>query len=50
MDLKFLQDDDQESVIMPNKNGHNVLCYLPKMEKIKSGKPVPQHNTKQHDC
>lgn len=30
---------------MPNKNGGNFLCFLPKVEKAKSGKPVTQHNT-----
>lgn len=39
-----LQDDDQESVIIPDKNGQNYLCYLPKVEKVKSGKPVNQLN------
>ncbi|KAF2310558.1 hypothetical protein GH714_014456 [Hevea brasiliensis] len=37
-------DDDQESVVMPDKNGQNYLCYLPKVEKVKSGKPVNQLN------
>lgn len=41
----MMQDDDQESVIMPNKNGQNYICYLPKVEKTKSEKTVPQHNT-----
>lgn len=39
------QDDDQESVVMPNKNGENFLCFLPKVEKGKSGKPLTQYNT-----
>lgn len=30
---------------MPNSNGDDFLCYLPKVEKTKSGKPVAQHNT-----
>lgn len=29
---------------MPNKNGQNYLCFLPKVEKAKSGKPVSQLN------
>lgn len=40
-----MQDDDQESVVMPNKNGQKFLCFLPKVEKAKSGKPVTQQNT-----
>ncbi|KAL4654224.1 hypothetical protein ACB092_01G362400 [Castanea dentata] len=44
-DSPFHPDDDQESVVMPNKNGENFLCFLPKVEKAKSGKPVTQHNT-----
>lgn len=43
-DFMILQDDDQESVFMPNKNGKNYLCFLPKMEKSKSGKPAIQLN------
>ncbi|KAG7984557.1 hypothetical protein I3843_04G166500 [Carya illinoinensis] len=35
----FHPDDDQESVVMPNKNGENFICFLPKLEKAKSGKP-----------
>ncbi|KAF5459243.1 hypothetical protein F2P56_023214 [Juglans regia] len=38
-------DDDQDSVVMPNKNRGNFICFLPKMEKAKSGKPVTQLNT-----
>lgn len=30
---------------MPNKDGQNFLCYLPKVEEMKSEKAVPQHNT-----
>ncbi|XP_021741834.1 protein OS-9 homolog [Chenopodium quinoa] len=37
--------DDQESVFMPNEDGKNYLCFLPKIEKPKSGKPVSQYNT-----
>lgn len=38
------QDDDQESITMPNKNGEKFLCFLPKVEKSKSGKLVAQQN------
>ncbi|XAR66833.1 hypothetical protein NMG60_11013182 [Bertholletia excelsa] len=44
-DSPFHPDDDQESVVMPNKNGEKFLCFLPKVEKVKSGKPVSQLNT-----
>ncbi|WJZ98218.1 hypothetical protein VitviT2T_016761 [Vitis vinifera] len=44
-DSPFHPDDDQESVIMPNKNGQKFLCFLPKVEKAKTGKPVTQQNT-----
>lgn len=30
---------------MPNKNGENFICFLPKLEKAKSGKPATQLNT-----
>lgn len=40
----FSQDEDQESIIMPNKNGEKFLCFLPKVEKSKSGRPVAQQN------
>ena len=30
---------------MPNKNGQNFICYLPKVEETKSEKPVLQQNT-----
>ncbi|WCJ29946.1 hypothetical protein M5689_011544 [Euphorbia peplus] len=39
-DSPFHPDDDQESVVMPSKNGQNYVCYLPKVEKTKSGKTV----------
>lgn len=39
-----MQDDDQESIIIPDKNGQKFICYLPKVEKEKSGMPVIQHN------
>ncbi|XP_059635189.1 protein OS-9 homolog [Cornus florida] len=44
-DSPFQPDEDQESVVMPKKNGEKFLCFLPKMEKSKSGKPVTQQNT-----
>ncbi|KAA8535197.1 hypothetical protein F0562_030200 [Nyssa sinensis] len=44
-DSPFHPDDDQESIVMPNKNGEKFLCFLPKVEKSKTGKPVPQQNT-----
>jgi protein OS-9 len=39
-----LQDDDQESIVITNKNGENYLCFLPKVEKAKSEKPITQLN------
>jgi len=30
---------------MPNTNGKNYLCFLPKVEKPKSGKLATQHNS-----
>ncbi|KAA8522943.1 hypothetical protein F0562_009366 [Nyssa sinensis] len=44
-DSPFHPDDDQESVVIPNKSGDKFLCFLPKVEKSKSGKPVTQQNT-----
>ncbi|KAJ0524691.1 hypothetical protein HanHA300_Chr09g0303441 [Helianthus annuus] len=41
----FLQDDDQESVVMPKSNGENFLCYLPKVEKPENDKPTIHENT-----
>ncbi|XP_074281190.1 protein OS-9 homolog [Silene latifolia] len=41
----YIPDDAQESVFMPDENGKNHLCFLPKVEKPKSGKPVSQYNT-----
>lgn len=38
------QDDDQESITMPNKNGEKFICFLPKVEKSKSGRLVSQQN------
>ncbi|XP_024030616.1 protein OS-9 homolog [Morus notabilis] len=43
-DSPYSPDDDRESVMMPNSNGESYICYLPKVEKAKSGKPVTQHN------
>ncbi|KAL9339623.1 hypothetical protein Peur_068638 [Populus x canadensis] len=43
-DSPFLPDDDQESIVIPNKNGENYLCFLPKVEKAKSEKPITQLN------
>ncbi|KAG8372662.1 hypothetical protein BUALT_Bualt12G0089900 [Buddleja alternifolia] len=40
----FHPDDDQESIIMPNNNGEKFLCFLPKVEKSKTGKLVTQQN------
>ncbi|XP_022749593.1 protein OS-9 homolog isoform X2 [Durio zibethinus] len=44
-DSPYHPDDDQESVVMPNKDGKNFLCFLPKVEKAKSGKPFTHQNT-----
>ncbi|XP_027069314.1 protein OS-9 homolog [Coffea eugenioides] len=44
-DAPFHPDDDQESLVMPNKNGEKFLCFLPRMQKSKSGKLVNQQNT-----
>ncbi|XP_050125213.1 protein OS-9 homolog [Malus sylvestris] len=43
-DSPFHPDDGQESVVMPNNNGQNFICYLPKVEEAKSGKQVLQQN------
>ncbi|XP_011020244.1 PREDICTED: protein OS-9 homolog [Populus euphratica] len=40
----FHPDDDQESMVMPNKNGENYLCFLPKVVKTKSEMPLTQLN------
>ncbi|KAL6223815.1 hypothetical protein ACLB2K_002673 [Fragaria x ananassa] len=40
----FHPEDDQESVVMPDKNGQNFICYMPKVEEAKSGKPFLQQN------
>ncbi|KAM3270127.1 protein OS-9 [Capsicum chacoense] len=39
-DAPFQPDDDQETILMPNKNGEKFLCYLPKVDKPKIGKSV----------
>ncbi|KAL2464435.1 Protein OS-9-like protein [Forsythia ovata] len=44
-DSPFLPDDNQESLVMPNKNGEKFLCFLPKVEKSKGGKLVSLQNT-----
>lgn len=44
-DAPFRPDDDQDSVIMPNKNGDKFLCFLPKVEKSKTEKLLSQQNT-----
>ncbi|XP_059290581.1 protein OS-9 homolog [Lycium ferocissimum] len=36
-------DDDQETMVLPNKNGEKFLCFLPKVDKPKNGKLVT-HN------
>ncbi|KAE8687442.1 F-box/LRR-repeat protein 14-like [Hibiscus syriacus] len=38
-------DDDQESVAMPNKDGKDFLCFLPMVEKAKTLKSVNLQNT-----
>ncbi|XP_012081137.1 protein OS-9 homolog [Jatropha curcas] len=43
-DSPFHPDDNQESMVVPNKNGENFLCYLPKVEKARSGKSLNQLN------
>ncbi|CAI0388935.1 unnamed protein product [Linum tenue] len=40
----FHPDEDQEFVVMPDTNGRSYVCYLPKIEKAKSGKPINQVN------
>lgn len=45
IEYNISQDEDQESIIMPNKDGENFLCFLPKVEKVKSTKSITQHNT-----
>ncbi|OVA04217.1 Glucosidase II beta subunit-like [Macleaya cordata] len=44
-DSPFRPDDDQESVVMSNKEGQSFMCFLPRVEKVKTGKPVTQQNT-----
>lgn len=43
-DSPFFSDDNQESLVMPNKNGEKFLCFLPKVEKSKGGKLVGLQN------
>ncbi|XP_073132469.1 protein OS-9 homolog [Henckelia pumila] len=43
-DSSFHPDDDQESIVMPNRSGEKFRCFLPKVEKFKSGKLLSQHN------
>ncbi|KAA3486046.1 protein OS-9-like protein [Gossypium australe] len=42
-DSPYHPDDGQESVVMPNKDGNNFLCFLPKVGKAK--KSVTHQNT-----
>ncbi|XP_076929519.1 protein OS-9 homolog [Bidens hawaiensis] len=44
-DSPFHPDDDQESVVMPKKNGDKFLCFLPKVEKVTNEKPTVLENT-----
>ncbi|KAL9223945.1 hypothetical protein vseg_000027 [Gypsophila vaccaria] len=44
-DSPYIPDEAQESVFMPDEKGNNHLCFLPKVEKPKSGKSVGQYNT-----
>ncbi|KAL4564054.1 hypothetical protein LXL04_028104 [Taraxacum kok-saghyz] len=44
-DSPFHPDDDQESVVMPKKNGEKFQCFLPKVEKTKSEKQTIQQNS-----
>lgn len=42
----FHPDNEQESLVMTNKEGHNFICFLPVVEQIKSIKPItPQNST-----
>ncbi|GAA0160980.1 hypothetical protein LIER_39140 [Lithospermum erythrorhizon] len=41
----FRPEDDQESMVMNNKNGEKHLCFFPKLEKSQSGRSVNQQNT-----
>ncbi|KAF8033881.1 hypothetical protein BT93_C0223 [Corymbia citriodora subsp. variegata] len=43
-DSPFHPDDDQESIVMPGKDGQKYLCFLPKVEKVKGEKPIIQQN------
>ncbi|XP_042482297.1 protein OS-9 homolog [Macadamia integrifolia] len=44
-EFPFHPDEDQESTVMSNKEGQKYLCFLPKVEKTKTGKPITQQNT-----
>lgn len=39
-----MQDDDQESMVMPNKKGEKFLCFLPKVEQSKGRMLVAEQN------
>ncbi|KAF9606949.1 hypothetical protein IFM89_030247 [Coptis chinensis] len=41
----ILQDDDQGSMVMSDKNGQKFSCFLPKEDKTKTSKFVTQQNT-----
>ncbi|XP_010250303.1 PREDICTED: protein OS-9 homolog isoform X1 [Nelumbo nucifera] len=41
----FHPDEDQESVVMSSKDGQKFQCFLPRVEKSRTGKEVTQHNT-----
>ncbi|KAF9588684.1 hypothetical protein IFM89_014405 [Coptis chinensis] len=38
----FHLDDDQESMVMSDKNGQKISCFLPKEDKTKTSKFVTQ--------
>lgn len=42
--ISTLQNGDQESAAMLNKNGEKFLCYLPKVEKSRSKNLVNPQN------
>lgn len=44
-DAPFHPDNDQESLLMPDEKGKSFLCFLPKVEKPKSGKSTPLQNS-----
>ncbi|CAA3010802.1 OS-9 homolog [Olea europaea subsp. europaea] len=43
-DSPFHPDDDQESMVMPNKKGEKFLCFLPKVEQSKGRMLVAEQN------